>query len=81
MWTGHWGPAFFLKTLTPEVPLGALFFVASLPDFIMFLCVLFGVEKMELANSLPGTYHFSFLFLLLFSGTNTNHFSQKSSSS
>jgi len=59
MWTGHWGPSFILKILTPEVPLGLLFFVASLPDFIMLLCVFTGMgETMTLANFLPGTFRY-----------------------
>jgi len=58
MWTGHWGPSFILKTLTPEVPLAALFFAASLPDFTMFIFVILGIEKMELANYLPGAFRY-----------------------
>jgi len=60
MWTGHWGPAFILKTLAPEVSLGTLFFAAALPDFLMFTMVLFGssYETVSLANYLPGTFRY-----------------------
>jgi len=58
MWTGHWGPSFVLKSITPEVPLGLLFLAASLPDLMMFLFVLLGVETLDLANYLPGTFRY-----------------------
>jgi len=60
MWTGHWGPSLILKTITPNVPLGVLFFTASLPDFVAFLHVLLGLpmEYLALAEYLPGCFKY-----------------------
>jgi len=61
MWTGHWAPALILKTLTPKVPLGLLFFVSILPDFLAFTSVFLGlgVENADLVKYLPGTFRYA----------------------
>jgi len=58
MWTGHFAASLVLKTLTPEVPLGFLFFAAALPDFFWLSCMLLGLdyEYITLAKILPGTF-------------------------
>jgi len=58
MWTGHWAVPLVLKTLTPDVPLGWLFFAAALPDFFWLVCVVLGLEfeSVALANHLPGAF-------------------------
>jgi hypothetical protein len=52
MFIGHCGAAFFLKKYDKKISLGALFMAATLPDTIMAVLVLMGIEKFNIVRGI-----------------------------
>ncbi len=53
MFTGHYAPAFALKSRYPQVPLWQLFLAVQAVDILFFLLVPLGVERLRLDHSRP----------------------------
>jgi membrane-bound metal-dependent hydrolase YbcI (DUF457 family) len=52
MFIGHCGAAFFLKKYDKKISLGNLFLMATLPDTIMAVLVLIGIEKFNIVKGI-----------------------------
>ena len=52
MFIGHCGAAFFLKKYNRKISLGALFMAATLPDTLMAVLVLLGIEKFNIVKGI-----------------------------
>ena len=47
MYIGHYGFAFYLKKKTNEIPLWLIFLSVQLVDFLCFILIIFGIERMK----------------------------------
>jgi membrane-bound metal-dependent hydrolase YbcI (DUF457 family) len=52
MFIGHYGAAFLTKKVDRKINLGVLFFLATLPDTLMAVLVLLGVEKFAIVKGI-----------------------------
>jgi len=52
MFIGHCGAAFFLKKYNKKISLGALFIAATLPDTLMAVLVMLGIEKFNIVKGI-----------------------------
>jgi hypothetical protein len=63
MFVGHLGAGLIAKRIEPRLNLGVVFVAALFPDVLLWLLVLFGVEKVFVPTDFPTTHYFKFDFM------------------
>jgi len=58
---GHYAVAFGVKKAVPKVSLGTLFLAAQFLDLLCYLLILFGIERVELDETIAMVFPFKFV--------------------